>query len=176
MKQEAKRIAYKTIGYQLIFIVVHFLYDWFPNSITRLIGATNESVFQHMKAVFTSLLLLVIIEYILIRKSIPSLSRFSFARLFSLVIMPLMMFVYFMLNPALFVKIESIPLEIIFANLALIATSLSTFILERHVEQTEPGIGVKTVLVFLFVFSLTEFVIFTYRLPWFDVFASPPGW
>ena len=28
----------------------------------------------------------------------------------------------------------------------------------------------------MFVVALSEFITFTYRLPWLDVFANPPGW
>jgi len=36
--------------------------------------------------------------------------------------------------------------------------------------------GFKWVSVEIFLMALSEFIIFTYRLPWIDLFANPPGW
>lgn len=169
-------IAAKVVIYQLLFIVVHYLYDWFPNSLTHFIGATDESVFQHMKAVFFAYLLLNAIEYGLSHKAILSKSRYFFSRIFGAMIMPLLMFIYFLAGAALFIKIESIPLEILFANLVLVATSTSTFLLDSFIEKSELPASLKWTLTALFTLTALELIIFNYRLPWFDIFANPPGW
>lgn len=166
----------KILLYQIIFLVVHYLYDWFPNSVTYLFGATNESVFQHMKAVFYAYLLLTGFEYALLQGAIRSKINFLYGRMFCASIMPLLMMTYFLTGPAFFVKIEGVALEILFANLALIALSFSIFMLEGYFEKSEPAGGLKVVILVLFALTLIELVIFSYRLPWFDIFASPPGW
>jgi hypothetical protein len=176
MNASAKGITIKVIAYQFIFLLVHYLYDWFPSSFTYLLGTTDESVFQHMKAGFYSLLFLALFEYLVARKNIPSISNFFFARTFSSLLIPLFIFVYYMTGPAYFVEFHSIPVEIIYANLALIATSLSTFVIEGHIEKIEQSRGLRIVFIILFALFLSEFVIFNYRLPWFDIFANPPGW
>ena len=166
----------KVIAFQLAFLILHYCYEWFPNNLTRLISATDESVYQHMKVAFFAYLLVILGEYGLRHKSLSSPIAFGYARIFSLVILPLVMMVYFLLGPAFFVKIESIPLEIIFANLTLLFTSSSIFLIENHFEQSEPSRGLKIILITLLVLTLSEFLIFTERLPWFDIFANPPGW
>ena len=45
-----------------------------------------------------------------------------------------------------------------------------------YFEQLEPSRPLQWVLIILFVLAASEIVIFNYRLPWFDVFAIPPGW
>ena len=176
MKHSNLVLILKVIIFQVIFLILHYSYEWFPNGATRIFSAIDESVYQHMKVVFFSYILLALGEYMVRRRSITALIPFTYARLFSIVMLPLIMIPYFLTCPAFFVKIESIPLEILFANIVLIATTLSTFIIEQHLEQSEPNRGLRIVLITLFVFTLLEFVIFNYRLPWFDIFAVPPGW
>ena len=170
------RIIGKMLTFQLAFLFLHYSYEWFPSGLTRLFSATDESVYQHMKVAFFAYFPIILGEYGLRRKSLPSPSAFAYARVFSLVILPLVMMVYFLFSPAFFVKIESIPLEIVFANLALLATSGSVFLIEDHFERAEPGRALKFILIILWLLTLCEFLIFTGRLPWFDLFANPPGW
>ncbi len=169
-------IFLKIVLYQILFLLVHYSYDWFPNSLTNFFAPTSESVYQHMKGAFYTYLLLVGIEYILACKMIVSKSRYFYARLAGGIFLPLIMMPYYLLGPALFVQIESIPLEIVFANLALLATSASAFLLETVFEKSEQTAGVKTILVLLFLITLFEFIVFNTRLPWYDIFANPPGW
>ena len=147
MKRSNLILILKVAIFQVIFLILHYSYEWFPNGATRIFSATNESVYQHMKVVFFSYIILAIGEYAVCRRSITALMPFTYARLFSIVMLPLIMIPYFLTCPAFFVKIESIPLEILFANIVLIATSSSTFIMEHHLEQSEPDRGLKIVLV-----------------------------
>ena len=176
MKIERIPLILKVIAYQVIFLVIHYLYDWFPGGITRMFGATSESMFQHMKAVFFSYLLLTGVEYGLTRRAIASPVRYLYSRLLGAVLMPLLMNVYYFTAAAYVGKLTSIPLEIVYANLVLLALSTTTFLLEMYFEQSEPARPLKWVIVLLFIITLSEIIIFNYRLPWFDVFAIPPGW
>lgn len=176
MKQRQFSPVVKVIVFQLIFLVLHFLYDWAPNSITTIISGTNESVYQHLKVSFFSYMPVILVEYLWLRRSLPSLKRFLTARLFTLVFMPWVMMTFFLASPLVFGKIESIPGEIIFANVALMTTFIFSLVIERHVERVEPGRGIIAVLSTLFLLILIQFVVFTNRLPWFDIFATPPGW
>jgi len=92
------------------------------------------------------------------------------------VFLPYVMLIMFLISPIVFIKIESIPGEIIFANVTLILASVSSLLVEKQVEKTEPGTSFQIVLLVLFLLTLTQFEVFTYRLPWFDLFATPPGW
>lgn len=169
-------IIAKVMLYQILFLVIHYLYDWFPGSLTYFLGSTNESIFQHMKAGLYTYIALTVIEYGLVNQAIPSKSRYFYARLFGSAILPLLMLAYFLAGPAMFVKIESIPLEVLFANIALAATSSSTFLLEGLFERSELSTGLKWMIILLFMLTAMQYVIFNYRLPWFDIFAIPPGW
>lgn len=55
----------------IIFVLcslVHFGYDLLPNFITSIFFPVNESIYEHMKMIYTSILLFSLIEYFVIRK------------------------------------------------------------------------------------------------------------
>ncbi len=55
----------------LIFVLcflTHFLYEWLPCSLTAIFFPVNESIWEHMKMLFTSIILYGIIDYIILNK------------------------------------------------------------------------------------------------------------
>lgn len=56
------------IGIFLLSILFHFLYDLMPSLITSLLFPVNESIWEHMKLIFTSTLVFSVIEYLLLKK------------------------------------------------------------------------------------------------------------
>lgn len=174
IKKFAKVI--KIIAIQLIFLLLHYLYDWFPNSITKILSGINESVYQHMKIGFFSYILFFMFEFILIKKPIKNLDSHIISRLFSAVFFPLVMMVIYLVSPLLIDHTQYVIIEILFANLALIATSFSTLIVEEHIESINPNCSFKITVYSLFVISFVQFIVFTFNIPWFDIFAIPPGY
>lgn len=56
---------WKIISIFLIFILsslFHFIYDWFPSYFTSLIFPVNESIWEHNKLIFLSILIVTLIE------------------------------------------------------------------------------------------------------------------
>lgn len=61
----------KIIGIFIIFLLcfpLHFLYDTLPSFFTSIISPINESIWEHMKLIFTSYVIWGIFEYFLLRK------------------------------------------------------------------------------------------------------------
>lgn len=56
------------IGSFLLCFITHFLYDISPNTLFSIFFPVNESIWEHMKMLFTTLLLFSIIEYLLLKK------------------------------------------------------------------------------------------------------------
>ncbi len=48
--------------------LTHFLYDWLPNPVFSIFFPVNESIWEHMKMLFTTILLYGIVEYFLMKK------------------------------------------------------------------------------------------------------------
>lgn len=66
--KELKKI--KIIGGICVFLLcflLHFLYDWAPNFLFSIISPVNESIWEHMKLILTSYVLVGCAEYFWIR-------------------------------------------------------------------------------------------------------------
>ena len=65
----------KLLGVIIAFILcfpIHFLYDKLPCFITSIIAPVNESIWEHMKILFTSILFAGIIQKIIVKvKHLP---------------------------------------------------------------------------------------------------------
>ena len=49
--------------------LAHNMYEWFPNKFTSIFFPVNESIYEHQKMIFTSIMFYGIIEYFLLRKT-----------------------------------------------------------------------------------------------------------
>ena len=56
------------LGIFLISFLAHFMYDLFPNVITSFFFPVNESIWEHMKILFTSTMIYGVFDYILMKK------------------------------------------------------------------------------------------------------------
>lgn len=176
MKEARFSMVFKIVLLQVAFLLLHFLYEWFPNGLTAIFSATNESIYQHMKVAFFAYLLVSLIEYAVFAKRLERRAHFFHVRGLTAVVFPLLVILWYYTSAAYFVKFENVVIEILFANLATLLNSLSGVLIERHLEKAEFSRGLKWCSAAMFVVTLSEFLIFTYRLPWLDVFANPPGW
>lgn len=62
----------KIIGIIIIFILCfpfHFLYKWIPNTLTSIFFPVNESIWEHMKLLFTPFIIYTLFEYFFINKN-----------------------------------------------------------------------------------------------------------
>ena len=166
----------KIIIIHILFVFLHYLYDWFPSQFSAILSGTNESVYQHMKIGFFAYILFALIEYVITRKSITDFGKHLYSRLFSATYLPLIMMVIYLFSPLVFGHVENVLFEIIFANFALIGTSFTMLVVEKHIENANSNYLFRFVTVALFLLSLAQYVTFTYELPWFDIFAIPPGY
>ena len=67
MKLKTTRII-SVIGIFILCFLSHFLYKWIPSSLTAIFFPVNESIWEHMKMIFTSIILYGIIDYIILNK------------------------------------------------------------------------------------------------------------
>lgn len=56
-------------GIFLLCFLFHFLYEWLPNSLFSIFFPVNESIWEHMKLIYTSFVVYGIIDYILLNKN-----------------------------------------------------------------------------------------------------------
>ena len=56
------------LGIFFISFLAHFMYDLFPNVITSFFFPVNESIWEHMKILFTSTMIYGVFDYILMKR------------------------------------------------------------------------------------------------------------
>ena len=103
----------KILGVIITFVLcfpLHFLYDKFPCFITSIIAPVNESIWEHMKILFTSILFSGIIQKIIVKvKHLPYknicisniIAAASSIPIFLIIYLP----IYYLIGEVLFVTI-----------------------------------------------------------------------
>ena len=88
--------AIKLLGLFLIFLLcfpIHFIYDFLPNSFFSIFAPVNESIWEHMKLIFTSYVFYGIFDYLLLKKNKISFNNF----LLQLFIIPIIGIILYLL-------------------------------------------------------------------------------
>ncbi len=133
----------------------------------------NESFFQHIKIVFFTYLIVNLVEYLTRRKEIENRESFVLTRLFSTTILPWVVFIIWFIAPAFYGPIGNVAIEILYANIALLISGFCALSIEQTMDGLHYQNLAKVVIIALFVISLSLYVIFTFKLPWADVFEDP---
>jgi hypothetical protein len=129
-----------------------------------------------MKIGFYSYLVVALIEYLIMRKSIEKKGSFWVFRGFTASLIPFFLLFFYFIGPLIFVQFETDLGEIIFANIGVLCSSLCAISVERQLEKTPPSKVFSVITLAFVVLWIAQFTVFTNRLPWTDVFGIPPGW
>lgn len=170
-----KRIFYiKSLSFWAVFLILYFAYKFFPCEPLKLICGICESNFQHYKAAYFSWIIVSIFEYALVRKRIDDSMTFFYSRIGTATILPWFVFILWYLAPAIYGRMPSIPLEIVYANIITIAAGIFGSIFEQGLSRINYFRELRIILIILFLSSLILYIVFTYiKLPWADVFIEP---
>lgn len=171
--EENKYIYIRSVIFLVIFIILHYTYDWFPNIVFQIFSGTNESVFQHMKIGFYSYLILVVLEFVIFRKDISNRGSYWFSRIFSLLIYSWIMFVIFFFSRVIYPSEMHFIAEIIVAQIATYVSVLILGFMEIEIAKIEFGKRMKIILILLLVLLIIEFTAFSFYLPWHDLLGNP---
>jgi hypothetical protein len=163
----------KTLLYWLIFLALYGAYKALPGLPLSLVAGINESNFQHYKAMFWCYLLVNAIEFLIYRKRLSDRSTYWYAALLATVSVPWLTFLLWYIVPAVYGKLPSTALEIIYANIITILTGSVTVVLQGGLEQIRYTRSLKIIIVTLVIVSIGLYLIFTFKLPWADVFVEP---
>lgn len=167
-------ILLKALALTPVFLVLHYASRWLPTPWIAWFSGTHESVFEHTKITFFAYMIVCVVEYALQRRNIPNVGRFFYSRLALVVLIPWLMMILWYIAPAITARAMPSDLaEIIYANITLLLIAGSAGVLERSLEQHDFTRPARVVLVSLFGVFLVEAIIFSYRLPWADLFATP---
>jgi hypothetical protein len=168
-----RRAVGKTLAFWGVFMLLYFVYKYFPSPVLALIAGTTESCFQHFKAGFFSYLIVNLIAYAIRYRQITNRDSFIYARLLTTIFLPWIIFLLWYIAPAVVGPLPNNTYEIIYANLIIILVGVCTVTLESSLETATYQKPQKAVLISLFFVSILLYIAFTYQLPWADVFVEP---
>ena len=154
------------IGIFLLSFPSHFIYSLFPNLLISFFFPVNESIFEHLKILFTSTLLYGIIDYFLLKKEKLPIFNFSLnlflestlsVILFSLLYLP----IYYIIG-------EFLPLTLILMIITYSITQLISYYI-----LSLPKIPYLNTLSILFIILIyLNFIILTLNPPHTDLFLD----
>lgn len=141
------------IGIFLLCFLAHFGYSTFPNSITAIFFPVNESIWEHMKMLFTSIILYGIVDYIIMKKTNIGFSNFFFSLFVSaLISIPVFLIIYlpfyYKIGAKVFLNIIVLFISIVISQI------VSYLILKRN--------GIKYINVISIVLIIIMFIVFGY--------------
>ena len=158
---------FAVFGIFFLCFFTHFLYDWFPNSFFALVFPVNESVWEHMKMLFTTILLYGGIDYFLLKKFSISFCNF-FIQLGLTAIMSIP--IYLVLFLPIYYHIGEkmwISLIVLFFTLSVIQILSYFILLQKRIRFVSYG------MVFLLIFCYCVFGYLTYHPIENDLFFDP---
>lgn len=165
----------KTKNIKLISIILafifsffaHFTYEWFHNVFTSILFPINESVWEHMKIIYISIILASIVEYIIYKKKDIKVNNFSIS-------IPSVSIIGIILYLAIYY-----PIEIVFGHnliisiillfiIYIICEVISYYILKSPKIKYQNTIGI-----ILIIISYIVFAYLTYNPPKIPLFIDP---
>lgn len=161
MKKE--RIISVFLIFGLCFIT-HFVYDYLPSTLTSIFFPVNESIWEHMKMLFTTILLYHFLEAIyLYKKSIKNENFWFAAFIGALVSIP----IYLLMFLPIYYKIgENMIVTFI---ILFITIAISEFINYKILEAKKIPYG-SIISIVAIIISYIIFVFLTYNPPKNDLF------
>lgn len=142
----------------------HFMYDWFPNTFTSIFFPVNESIWEHMKMLFTSILIGGLIEYIIIKKQNLEFNNILLILfLKSLVSIPIFLLFYL---PLYYTFGENMIISIAIMTIVLISMEIFSFYLWHINEIKYQGV----ISIILIILSYIIFGLLTYYPPKTELF------
>lgn len=102
--------------------LTHFLYDWFPNAVFAIFFPVNESIWEHMKMLYTTILLYELIEFFILKVNNIRINNFIFATFIAAFIsIPIYLIIflpiYYKIGENMFISISIMLLTIIIVQI-----------------------------------------------------------
>lgn len=141
------------IGIFLTNFLSHYVYKFFPNNITAIFFPVNESIWEHMKMLYTSIIIYSFIELIILKKANLLYHNFLFMVLFSsILIIPIFLSLYLPFYKMLGENL-AITIFIMFISICIIEF-LSYFILKNK--------KIPNLTIFSLMLIIISYIIFGY--------------
>jgi len=150
----------------LLSFPIHFIYELFPNFLTSIFFPVNESLWEHMKIIYTSILLSSIIEYIIYKKKDIKINNFYL----SIPIISIIGIIFYLITYkiiSLFISHNLLIALIIMLLTYIIAEIISYYILKYKPIKHQKLLGIT-----LIILSYIIFTYLTYNPPHNNLFID----
>ena len=146
-----KKILINTISIFIISTILHFIYNIFPNFITSIFTPVNESIFEHLKLIFTSTFLYTIISNIFTKEK----NIFLISLLKGILTIIILLIIYLPIR-YLFGEVLIVTLIILFISILL-----SEIIINNTIKKEYKILNI--ISIFLIIINYIIFTHFTYN-------------
>ena len=155
------------IGILIFSFIFHFAYDKFPNPLFAIFFPVNESIWEHMKILFTSIMFYSVIEYIIISKANIEINNYLLSSfIVAFLSIPIYLIMY-------------LPLHYTIGHSMFLAISLMIIcfiiieIISYYLLQTKPIKYSNYIAIILTIVIYIIFGYLTYNPPLYDLFLDP---
>lgn len=155
----------KFFGTWGLFLLLHFSYETFPNTLFRAIGEEGETTFFHMKMLFFAYLATSIVEFLVRRKRIAAVGQFVSARLLVAVVYPWLAITLWFTAQALGIQLPVVPWEIVYANVATAIGVYFALRLEEVLDAAAFRPSLHALVGIVFAAALLSYVAFSFSTP-----------
>lgn len=164
-----KNIKLKIFITVLAFILcfpLHFIYEKIPCFLISVIAPVNESIAEHMKLLFTSIIVAGTIEKIIVKRKQLDINNVLFSNFVAaLTSIPIFLVMFI---PVYSLIGENLPVNII---LMLIAIIISEFISYTITKKNNLNLEKKTIIYIIIIYII--FTVLTYLPPKIEFFRDP---
>lgn len=169
-----KLMIWKVLGTWILFLLLHFSYERFPNTFFQIIGEEGETSYFHMKMLFFAYAFTTLVEYLFRRKELSNPINFPYARMLIAVVFPWMTISMWFSAQALGIVITNITLEIIYANIVTLIGIYFAIRADEALENIEYRPSLRNLILLFFVTALLGYVSFSFNTPE-HFFTTPDG-
>lgn len=136
----------------LLSFPIHFIHDLFPSFLTSIIAPVNESIWEHMKIIYTSILLSSVIEYFIYKKKKITNNNFIISIPISSIAGIIFYLVIYLIIDMFIPHNFFVAIVIMFITY-IISNIVSYFILNKKEIPNQKELGTSLILISYIIFT-----------------------
>ena len=96
IKNNKKIVIINTIAIFLSMFLFSFIYNWFPNFLTASLFPVNESLFEHLKLIYTSFVIISLLTFLVLKLKKIKINNYFLATLSSVIVNIILFFLIYL--------------------------------------------------------------------------------
>lgn len=154
------------VGTFLLSFPSHFIYQLFPNILISFFFPVNESIFEHLKILFTSTIIYGLIDYLILKKEQIQFHNFSFSLFLSSTLAVLIFLIFYL--PLYYLIGEFLPLTLLLMLLTYTLCQLISY----YILSTKEIPYLNSLSILLIILIYLNFIILTFSPPKEELFKD----